>query len=105
VSPIPTEIGTSSALALLYLTIPGSLLAFSAYAYLLRTVRPGLALSYAYVNPMVAVLLGIWLGGETLGSGCVDRASSGGDRRRHHHSLGSVTITLPFIESGCSVQT
>jgi drug/metabolite transporter (DMT)-like permease len=66
---IPTEIGTSSALALLYLTIPGSLLAFSAYAYLLRTVRPGLALSYAYVNPMVAVLLGIWLGGETLGAG------------------------------------
>lgn len=66
---VPTQVGTSSALALVYLAIPGSLLAFSAYAYLLRTVRPGLALSYAYVNPMVAVLLGIWLGGETLGTG------------------------------------
>ncbi len=66
---IPTDVGTSSALALAYLTIPGSLLAFSAYAYLLRTVRPGLALSYAYVNPMVAVLLGLLLGGEILGPG------------------------------------
>ncbi|MGF1667651.1 MAG: drug/metabolite exporter YedA [Acidimicrobiia bacterium] len=66
---VPTEVGATSALALVYLTIPGSLLAFSAYAYLLRTVRPGLALSYAYVNPMVAVLLGVWLGGEILGAG------------------------------------
>lgn len=68
---IPTDVGATSALALLYLAIPGSLLAFSAYAYLLRTVRPGLALSYAYVNPMVAVLLGILIGGERLGVGAL----------------------------------
>lgn len=53
-------------LALTYLIGPGSLLAFSAYAYLIRTVRPALATSYAYVNPVVAVALGVTLGSETL---------------------------------------
>ena len=52
--------------ALAYLIGPGSLIAFSAYAYLLRTVRPVLATSYAYVNPVVAVVLGVTLGKETL---------------------------------------
>ncbi len=52
--------------ALIYLIGPGSLIAFSAYAYLLRTVRPVLATSYAYVNPVVAVALGVTLGKETL---------------------------------------
>jgi drug/metabolite transporter (DMT)-like permease len=66
---IPTSVSASSAWALVYLAIPGSLLAFSAYAFLLRTVRPGLAMSYAYVNPMVAVILGVWIGGESLGAG------------------------------------
>jgi drug/metabolite transporter (DMT)-like permease len=58
--------GTRSWLALIYLIGPGSLIAFSAYAYLLRTVRPALATSYAFVNPIVAVGLGVTLGGETL---------------------------------------
>lgn len=34
--------------------------------YLIRNVSPALATSYAYVNPVVAVLLGTGLGGETL---------------------------------------
>ena len=51
---------------MLYLTTFGSLLAFSAYAYLLRVVRPALATSYAYVNPIVAIALGVWLGRETI---------------------------------------
>jgi drug/metabolite transporter (DMT)-like permease len=51
-----------------YLALFGSILAFSAYAWLLRQVRPAVATSYAYVNPPVAVLLGVWLGGETLGA-------------------------------------
>ena len=58
--------GAKSWLALIYLIGPGSLVAFSAYAYLLRTVRPVLATSYAYVNPIVAVGLGVTLGGEKL---------------------------------------
>ena len=58
--------GARSWWALAYLIGPGSLIAFSAYAYLLRTVRPVLATSYAYVNPVVAVFLGVTLGRETL---------------------------------------
>lgn len=53
-------------LALVYLTLIGSVVAYSAYIYLLQTVRPALATSYAYVNPLVAVVLGITLGGEVL---------------------------------------
>jgi len=62
----------TSALALIYLITFGSLVAFSAYAYLLRSVRPSLATSYAYVNPVVAMALGVWLGGERLtGAGLI----------------------------------
>jgi drug/metabolite transporter (DMT)-like permease len=52
--------------ALAYLAIVGSLLAYTAYIYLMHTVRPSLATSYAYVNPVVAVFLGVTLGGEKL---------------------------------------
>ncbi len=48
-------------LALAYLIVFGSLVAFSAYLYLLKRVRPSLATSYAYVNPVVAVMLGVVL--------------------------------------------
>ncbi|UNG16938.1 drug/metabolite exporter YedA [Stutzerimonas zhaodongensis] len=54
-------------LALIYLTILGSIVAFSAYLYLLKHVRPAAATSYAYVNPVVAVLLGITFAGERIG--------------------------------------
>ncbi|UBV44043.1 drug/metabolite exporter YedA [Deinococcus taeanensis] len=53
--------------ALAYLTVFGSLVAYSAYMYLVAHTRPALATSYAYVNPVVAVLLGVGFGGETLG--------------------------------------
>ncbi|MBP7693579.1 MAG: drug/metabolite exporter YedA [Anaerolineales bacterium] len=52
--------------AWLYLVVFGSLVAFSAYVYLIRTVRPALALSYAYVNPVVALGLGLAFGGEKI---------------------------------------
>lgn len=55
-------------LALGYLTVLGSIVAFSAYLYLLKQVRPAAATSYAYVNPVVAVLLGISFGGEHIGA-------------------------------------
>ncbi|HYC42065.1 MAG TPA: drug/metabolite exporter YedA [Noviherbaspirillum sp.] len=51
-----------------YLVIAGSLAAFSAYMYLLSKVSPALASSYAYVNPVIAVLLGVWLAGESIGA-------------------------------------
>lgn len=53
-------------LAVGYLVVAGSLLGFSAYIYLLHHVRPALATSYAYVNPPVAVLIGVLLGGESV---------------------------------------
>ncbi|WP_425148010.1 drug/metabolite exporter YedA [Deinococcus sp.] len=54
--------------ALGYLVVFGSILAYSAYMYLVAHTRPALATSYAYVNPLVAVLLGLGLGGEHLGT-------------------------------------
>lgn len=62
-----TEMPSDKALwSLAYLVFFGAILGFSAYAYLLETVRPALATSYAYVNPLVAVALGVWLGGESV---------------------------------------
>jgi drug/metabolite transporter (DMT)-like permease len=58
---------TAAALgAVAYLVVFGSLIAFSAYAFLLRAVRPAIATSYAYVNPVVALGIGAVLGGERL---------------------------------------
>jgi drug/metabolite transporter (DMT)-like permease len=56
--------GWSPTLAVVYLTVFGSIVAFTAYVWLLQHVRPALATSYAYVNPLIAVLLGVLLLGE-----------------------------------------
>ncbi|KPX56311.1 drug/metabolite exporter YedA [Pseudomonas amygdali] len=61
---MPTAAGWG---ALLYLVVFGSIVAFSAYMYLLKNVRPAAATSYAYVNPAVAVMLGVVFAGETIG--------------------------------------
>ena len=62
----------AATLGLLYLAVVGTLVAFSAYMYLMRRVRPALATSYAYVNPVIAVILGAALLAEPLtGSGVV----------------------------------
>ncbi len=60
------QITTTSWLALLYLIVFGSIIAFSAYVWLLRKVRPALVGTYAFVNPVVALLLGWWLADEVL---------------------------------------
>lgn len=52
--------------AIIYLAIMGTVIAFTAYMYLLRTVRPALATSYAYINPLVAMMLGFIFLGETI---------------------------------------
>lgn len=62
----PAAVSGRSLAALGYLIVFGSIVAFSAYAWLLRVVRPALVGTYAYVNPVVAVVLGWWLAGETL---------------------------------------
>ncbi len=56
--------GPRSVVALGYLILCGSMLVYSALGYLLRNARPALASSHAYVNPLVALVLGATLGGE-----------------------------------------
>lgn len=54
-------------LALAYLIVAGSIIAFTAYVWLIHHESPTKVGTYAYVNPVVAVLLGYFLGGEPLG--------------------------------------
>jgi drug/metabolite transporter (DMT)-like permease len=60
------QVTPRSALALAYLAVFGSIVAFSAYTWLLDHTTPERAVTYAYVNPVVAVLLGWAWGGEAL---------------------------------------
>lgn len=55
-----------AAAAWAYLVVFGSLIAFTAYMTLLSRTRAALATSYTFVNPLIALLLGIGLGGETV---------------------------------------
>ena len=57
-----------SGLAVAYLIVFGSIVTFSAFAWLLRVTSPARVATYAYVNPVVAVLLGWALGGEAITS-------------------------------------
>jgi drug/metabolite transporter (DMT)-like permease len=59
-------ITTTSVVALIYLIIFGSLVGFSAYVWLLRAAPLSLVSTYAYVNPVVAVVLGAVLIGEAI---------------------------------------
>jgi drug/metabolite transporter (DMT)-like permease len=49
-----------------YLVVFGSLIAFSAYRFVVERISPSLAATYAYVNPPVALIVGSWLGSETF---------------------------------------
>ena len=64
---VPLSASTTSWLAVGYLFVFGSLIGFTAYNWLLRHARPVVATSYAYVNPVLAVLLGAAVSGEALG--------------------------------------
>jgi drug/metabolite transporter (DMT)-like permease len=78
--PVPTSPSPGSLAALLYLIVLGSLLTMTAYTYLLQNVSPTLATSYSFVNPAIALFLGVALGGE--------------------HLTGSALIALPVILVG-----
>lgn len=64
----PTQVSARSAWALVYLSLIGGVIAYSAYVWLLKVSTPAKVSTYAYVNPVVAVLLGWALGGEPLSS-------------------------------------
>lgn len=59
-------VSANSAYALLYLIIFGSIVAYTAYAWLIKNASPAAISTYAYVNPVVAVLLGWGIAGEQL---------------------------------------
>jgi drug/metabolite transporter (DMT)-like permease len=67
--------------AMLYLVVAGSIFGFTAYIWLLHHVRPALATSYAYVNPPIAVLIGVLLGGETINA----------------HGIGAMAVILSAV--------
>ncbi len=60
------KVSLKSFMAFLYLIVFGSIAAFSAYTWLLQNVSTALASSYTYVNPVIAMLLGATLGGESI---------------------------------------
>jgi drug/metabolite transporter (DMT)-like permease len=62
----PGAITTRSWLSLAYLVLVGSVVAYTAYGWLLHNAPPPLVATYAYVNPVVAVLLGTLLADEAL---------------------------------------
>jgi len=62
----PTQISQKSWGAMVFLIVLGSLVAYSAYQWLLKNVRPLVASSNTFVNPMVAFAVGIWLGNENV---------------------------------------
>jgi drug/metabolite transporter (DMT)-like permease len=63
--PFPV-IPAKAAWALVYLIIAGSLVGFTAFVYLLGKMAASRVASHAYVNPLVALALGYFLGGEAI---------------------------------------
>lgn len=63
----PSVVSQRSLWALVYLAAIGGVVSYSAYVWLLKVSTPAKVSTYAYVNPVVAVLLGWWLANETLG--------------------------------------
>lgn len=63
----PSSVSSSAWISLAYLIVAGSIVAFTAYVWLIHHESPTRVGTYAYVNPVVAVLIGYLLGGEPLG--------------------------------------
>jgi drug/metabolite transporter (DMT)-like permease len=63
----PWNVSRGAWFSLFYMIVAGSIIAFTAYVWLLHHESPTKVGTYAYVNPVVAVLLGYFLGGEELG--------------------------------------
>lgn len=65
----PASVQPLALAAWVYLVVFGSLIAFSAYLYLLAHASAAVATSYAFVNPVIALGLGVLLGGEAITGG------------------------------------
>jgi drug/metabolite transporter (DMT)-like permease len=64
----PSAVSRGAWFSLLYLIVAGSIIGFTAYVWLIHHESPTKVGTYAYVNPIVAVLVGYFLGGEALSS-------------------------------------
>jgi drug/metabolite transporter (DMT)-like permease len=62
----PVAVSLPSLLGVGYLIVFGSLIGYTAYAWLLKNSRPSMVATYAYVNPVIAVLLGWLIAGESM---------------------------------------
>jgi drug/metabolite transporter (DMT)-like permease len=63
----PLTVSRGAWFSLLYLIVAGSIIGFTAYVWLIHHESPTKVGTYAYVNPVVAVIVGYFLGGEALG--------------------------------------
>jgi drug/metabolite transporter (DMT)-like permease len=63
----PQSVSREAWFALMYLIIAGSIIGFTAYVWLIHHESPTKVGTYAYVNPVVAVVLGYFVAGESLG--------------------------------------
>jgi drug/metabolite transporter (DMT)-like permease len=100
----PASVSYSSLFGLGYLMIFGSLVGFTAYSWLLKNARPSMVATYAYVNPVIAVILGWLIAGESMtgqmliGAGVVvgsvvlitsqNREADGSEAEEIHESIG-----------------
>jgi drug/metabolite transporter (DMT)-like permease len=62
----PAQVSTRSWAAIAFMIVLGSIVAFSAYHWLLHNVRPMVASSNTFVNPVVAFVVGIWFADEQI---------------------------------------
>lgn len=62
----PVSISAVSWWAMAFMVVPGSMMAFTAYHWLLHHVRPMVASSNTFVNPVVAFIVGVWLANEQI---------------------------------------
>ena len=62
----PATVSSNSIFALFYLIVFGSLIGFTAYSWLLKNAQPAMVATYAYINPVIAVILGWSVAGESL---------------------------------------
>ena len=62
----PSAVSSASLVGVGYLIVFGSLVGYTAYSWLLKNARPSVVATYAYVNPIVAVILGWLIAGEAM---------------------------------------
>jgi drug/metabolite transporter (DMT)-like permease len=63
-----SQISAHSVMGLMYLVVFGSLIAFASYGWLNHVWRPERVATYAYVNPLVALIIGVGVAGEQFGA-------------------------------------